>query len=221
MAKSSSRPTVPRRSALAVLGTLARNGKALDTMWGVAAKAPVLRKVSSSKKTEAVGIGKKKKQKQKQNSKGPVPMRTMKIISSAGLRTLASGAGNVVAQIAEFEGKKLRTSPDPENKRGPYSPALSQSFQLYLEAFLRAYAAEVFYSAAEMKTTLRKHKKVTSRVVRIAAETVTQKLYSSRLPVDSRAFATHFQPTKAKKASSKKKEGAEPEHEGEGEEEYI
>lgn len=200
--KAKKKDKVLRRSMINFQNASSRSRKQLSVLWGQASKCPLWKQKRIQKIDKTTGKALPPSVNPK--TKKPILYRGNRVLSQSTLRTLASGAAAATGAIVHAESRELRCDTMAEDARYPMQPPFGVGPSMATEAAFVAYIQEIFATAVEIKDAVGLHKKVTTQLMRIAADLVNAKI----------AAATAFVPpsvpirSKPKKVVPDKKEEA-------------
>lgn len=201
--KAKKNDKVLRRSMINFQNASSRSRKQLNVLWGKASQCPLWKQKRIPKIDKKTG--KALPLPVNPITKKAITMRGNRVLSQSTLRTLASGAAATMGAIVHAESRELRCDTMAEDARYPMLPPFGVGTSMATEAALVAYIQEIFNTAVEIKDAVKIHKKVTTNLMRIAADLVNAKI----------AAATSFVPPsvpirgKPKKVVVVEKKGAE------------
>ena len=188
-----------KQSPASILANAKKSRKQYDTMWNMAARAPIFCKIT--KKTLADGKTKKF-------------YRTARLIGSHAYMIAASGAAANAAKAMERECHVLHEDTEQESSRAPWMPQVSKGAKMVLEQFLCAVAQEATQKAHAVREGAGNTKRLNGKHMKIGWDSVYESVFSNSAMLPRTMYVA--QPAK-KVSKSTKKSGKAAEADGDDE----
>lgn len=162
-----------KRSGLNFRHASTQYRKAVNLLWSKAVNCPMWKQDRIRKKDKATGellqwpLDKRGK---------PIKIRSNRVLSSATLKTMASGAAAAVQKQLQQDARELRCDVAAEIEKFPMQPAFGTGASMEVEAALVAYLQEIFQTAEDIKNAVGKHAKVSAKSMQAGANIVNRKI---------------------------------------------
>ena len=174
--KAKPKEKVLRRSMINFQNASNMTRKQTGLIWSQANLCPMWKQKRIQKKDKKTGKLLPFPTKKVGGKTVPMTLRGNRVLSSSTLRTIASGAAASVGAMVHAESRALRCDTVAEDARYPMLPPFGVGASMATEAAFTAYIQEIFSTAVDIKNAVGLHKKVTTQLMRIAADLVNARV---------------------------------------------